>query len=104
MRYDRCLVDTFLIGDELSSSLRLEAAELDLPLASGISNAGKAPELHDASLPQAGISFIGRSAELTELHDLLHDPHSRLLTLVGPAASVKQDSLWNWPGNFRTSR
>lgn len=89
MRYDRCLVDTFLIGDELSSSLRLEAAELDLPLASGISNAGKAPELHDASLPQAGISFIGRSAELTELHDLLHDPHSRLLTLVGPGGIGK---------------
>lgn len=71
-----------LIGDEISGALRQEAAELDLPLT--IPPPVERPDDHSPRmLPQHATSFIGRSAELAELRDLLDDPQTRLLTLLG---------------------
>lgn len=71
-----------LIGDEISGALRQEAAEIDLPL-----RVTRPPDRTDSGspglLPQHATSFIGRSAELAELRELLDDSQTRLLTLLG---------------------
>jgi len=42
-----------------------------------------------AALPSAGTAFIGRGRELSELIDLMRDPATRLVTLIGPGGSGK---------------
>jgi predicted ATPase/class 3 adenylate cyclase len=45
--------------------------------------------LSPTNLPEQAGSFIGRSAELREIGELLRDPSVRLLTLVGPGGIGK---------------
>lgn len=47
------------------------------------------PTAHRQPLPTYATRFIGRDAELTEIDRLLHDPASRLITLVGPGGIGK---------------
>lgn len=42
-----------------------------------------------ANLPQGGLPFVGRSAELADLADEIIDPQCRLLTLLGPGGTGK---------------
>jgi predicted ATPase/DNA-binding XRE family transcriptional regulator len=41
------------------------------------------------NLPAQLTSFVGRTAELARIHDLLHSPEVRLLTLTGPPGAGK---------------
>jgi predicted ATPase/DNA-binding SARP family transcriptional activator len=41
------------------------------------------------NLPASPTPFVGRDTELTELHDLLVDPHQQLVTLLGPGGIGK---------------
>lgn len=48
-----------------------------------------APALAQFNLPRALTPFIGREAELGALSQLLHNPHSRLITITGPGGIGK---------------
>ncbi len=53
--------------------------------------AGLTPSVPPApnNLPVSLTPFVGRETELAELHDLLVDPHQRLVTLLGPGGIGK---------------
>ncbi|MPY66369.1 hypothetical protein F8S09_06600 [Deinococcus sp. SDU3-2] len=79
-----------LTGDELAGPLRQEARELEVPLEVTSRPAALAPvPSPPGALPLPPTSFVGRQEELRELHALLDDPDTRLLTLLGPGGTGK---------------
>jgi DNA-binding SARP family transcriptional activator len=73
--------------DETTEALHRRILDGDLVAAPVVAAAQPVrPHFH---LPAPLTSFIGRASELAQLHTLLRDPHSRLITITGPGGAGK---------------
>src|SRR4051794_9697100 len=67
-----------------------QAARRPIPLKAAPEITGEpSPAQHPHNLPAQLTSFIGRSAELVQIRELLLNPAVRLLTLTGPPGTGK---------------
>ncbi len=80
------------LRDELGVEPSAETAQLAELIRRGAKNRPRlAPSIPPAphNLPVSSTLFVGREAELAELHKLLVDPHCRMVTLLGPGGVGK---------------
>jgi predicted ATPase/DNA-binding SARP family transcriptional activator/Tfp pilus assembly protein PilF len=78
----RCLREYFGLEPSEQTAVLFEAIRSQSPVFPRFG-----PVRHN--LPDAGLPFVGRSAELTELMDSIIDPECRMLTLLGPGGVGK---------------
>jgi predicted ATPase/DNA-binding SARP family transcriptional activator len=86
-QYDTC---RRVLADELGVEPSKETRELYEQIRAGmLQSAQPVRPMPPSNLPLAPTTFIGRTAEMETLGELLRDPQCRLLTLIGPGGIGK---------------